>query len=111
MDMQMVNLTIGLLVFMMANVTLGSLNSLFDGTFDKKKFFIGVGKALIVLLVYCGVYYAGTLNADIVVMEIDGVKANIMTAIYIVGLAGYVAYGKQLIEKLKVLMVPKNIKK
>jgi len=104
----MINLTIGLLIFMMANVVLGSVNSLFDGTFDKKRFFIGIGKALIIVVVYCAIYFAGTLNPDVVVMEIDGVKANIMTAIYIVGLGGYIAYGKQLIEKLRLLLKTKQ---
>lgn len=104
----MIKLTIGLLIFMGGNVVLGSLNSIFSGDFNWKKLFSGVGKALIILGVYAGVYYAGTLNPDIVVMEIDGVKANIVTAIYLVGVGGYIAYGKQMVDKLKILLTPKK---
>jgi len=110
MDMQMINLTIGLLIFMMANVMLGSVNSLFDGTFNKKKLFTGIGKALIVIAIYCAVFYAGSLNANIVVMEVDGVEANVITALYITMLGSYIGYGKQLIQKFKLLLTPNQNK-
>ena len=108
MNMVMINLTIGILIFMMANVTLGSVNSFFDGSFNKVKFFTGIWKALIILVVYIAVYFAGTLNPNVIVMEIDGVSANVTTAIYIVGMTGFVLYAKQIIEKLKVLLTPKT---
>lgn len=108
MDTQMINLTIALLVFMSGNVMLGSVNSLFDGSFDKAKFWKGLGKATVVLICYVCIYYAGSLNPDIIVMKINDIDVNMLTAIYISVVGGYVAYGAQLTKKLVELVVPKK---
>ena len=104
----MLNLTIGLLIFMSANVVLGSVNSLFDKKFNKEKFFKGVGKSLIVLVCYVGVYYAGSLNPDILVMKINEIDVNMLTAIYASVVVGYIAYAVQLVDKLSKMVVPKK---
>lgn len=103
-NMEMIRITIGLLVFMLANVTLGSVNSMFDKSFNAKKFFSGVGKALVILLVYVSVYVAGAINSDVLVMQIGEIEADVVTAIYLVAVSGYIFYGAQLVDKLRTLL-------
>ena len=103
-DMEMIKITVGLLLFMLANVVLGSVNSMFDKSFNTKKFFSGVGKALVILGVYVVVYIAGAINKDVLVTTIGEVEANVTTALYLVAFSGYIFYAKQLVEKLSTLL-------
>lgn len=107
MDIAIVNVVIGLLIFMGVNVILGSVDSVFSGTFDLKKCLKGVAKAIVIVVCYAGVYYAGTLNQDIVVLKLNKVDVNIVTAIYMTSVVGFIAYGKQIIEKLNKFVTPK----
>jgi len=107
MDTAILNVVIGLLIFMGVNVILGSVDSVFNGIFDFKKFVKGIVKAIVIVGCYAGVYYAGTLNQDIVVLKINEVDVNIVTAIYMTSVIGFIAYGKQIIEKLNKFVTPK----
>lgn len=107
MNTAMLNVVIGLLIFMSVNVVLGSVNSIFEKTFDYKKCLKGVVKAIVIVGCYYAVYYAGTLNQDIMILKINEVDVNIVTAIYMTSVVGFIAYGKQIIEKLSKFVTPK----
>lgn len=105
LTISVIKLAIGILLFMFANIIAGSYQAWAEGKFDKATMEKGIKKALIILLGFGVVYGAGMLNPDVLVMDIDGTKVNIMTAIYSGALLAFVAYGKQAIEKLfKIVM-------
>jgi len=106
MDIAMLNIVVGLLIFMGVNVLLGSVNSIFSKTFDYKKCLKGIAKAVVIVGCYYAVYYAGTLNQDIMILKINEVDVNIVTAIYMTSVVGFIAYGKQIIEKLNKFVTP-----
>lgn len=104
MEMTMVNLIMATSILAGVNVVLGSLNAWFNGEFDGKKLLRGVGKAIFIIGCVFGIYYSGSLVPDIAVMEIDGNKVNLMTAIHLSGVTVFALYGKQAIEKLMKLL-------
>ena len=50
MDLSIINLGIGLVLVMCINIILGSINSIFEKAFDKKKFSKGLLKNFVTLL-------------------------------------------------------------
>lgn len=104
MDIGFLYLAIGLVILIIVNIVLGSLNALFVNSFDRKKFFIGLAKGLIVVLCFAATYLVGYLNPDIIAVNVNGTDVGVLTAVYLIVLAGYYYYAKQVIEKLSAII-------
>lgn len=59
MEQTIIRLAIGLVLLVAVNVVLGSLNALFDGTFDRIKCRNGVIKGIIIAACFVAFYVAG----------------------------------------------------
>jgi hypothetical protein len=104
MDEQIIRHAAGLIILMSVNIILGSLGSAFVKCFEWKRLGIGIFKSIIVLICFAATYIAGYLNPDILAINIGDVEANVMTALNIVVLFGYIHYAKQVIEKLAAML-------
>lgn len=101
-------LAIGLVLLVAVNVVLGSLNALFDGTFDRIKCRNGVIKGIIIAACFVAFYVAGRLNPDIVAIDIDGETVNVATAANLAMVTAYVLYAKDVFSKLSKLVLSKT---
>ena len=99
MEQTIIRLAIGLVLLVAVNVVLGSLNALFDGTFDRIKCRNGVIKGIIIAACFVAFYVAGRLNPDIVAIDIDGETVNV---------TAYVLYAKDVFSKLSKLVLSKT---
>ena len=81
MEQTIIRLAIGLVLLVAVNVVLGSLNALFDGTFDSIKCRNGV---------------------------IDGETVNVATAANLAMVTAYVLYAKDVFSKLSKLVLSKT---
>lgn len=104
MDIGFLYLAIGLLILIIVNIVLGSLNALFVNTFDRKKFLVGLVKGAIVVICFAATYLVGYLNPNIIAVNVNGTDVGVLTAVYLVVLAGYYYYAKQVIEKLSAII-------
>ena len=104
MEQTIIRLAIGLVLLVAVNVVLGSLNALFDGTFDRIKCRNGVIKGIIIAACFVAFYVAGRLNPDIVAIDIDGETVNVATAANL----AYVLYAKDVFSKLSKLVLSKT---
>ena len=95
MEQTIIRLAIGLVLLVAVNVVLGSLNALFDGTFDRIKCRNGVIKGIIIAACFVAFYVAGRLNPDIVAIDIDGETVNVATAANLAMVTAYVLYAVQ----------------
>ena len=100
MEQTIIRLAIGLVLLVAVNVVLGSLNALFDGTFDRIKCRNGVIKGIIIAACFVAFYVAGRLNPDIVAIDIDGETVNVATAANLAMVTAYVLYAKDVFSKL-----------
>lgn len=100
-DIQTLHLGIALIIFMITNIMLGSMNAIATGEFNKKIFLQGIIKASVVVLSFVLIYIAGLLTTDIVVININGEEVNVLTAIYFLLLGGFLFYVKEVVLKLK----------
>lgn len=105
MDLSIINLGIGLILLMCINIILGSIDSIFKQSFDKKKFNQGLLKSFIIALCTIGMYFVGYLNPNVIAMNVNGQDVNLLTAIYILIMSGFVLYAKQCIEKLSKIIL------
>lgn len=103
-----VRLAIGLVLLVAANVVLGSLHALFDGTFDKVKLRNGIIKGVIIAACFIAFYVAGRLNPDIVAIELEGEVVNVATAANLAMITAYVLYAKDVFTKLSKLVLSKT---
>ena len=101
LDMTVVKLAAGLLPLIAANIALGSINAIIAGTWDLVKFRNGCIKSLVIAAALIAVYLAGFLNPDLMVVDVDGQKVNLMTAVTLTMLAAFTAYAVDVIKKLK----------
>ena len=101
LDMTVVKLATGLLLLIAANIALGSINAIIAGTWDLVKFRNGCIKGLVVAVALLAVYMAGFLNPDLMVVDVDGQKVNLMTAVTLTMLAAFTVYAVDVIKKLK----------
>lgn len=101
LDMTVVKLAAGLLLLIAANIALGSINAIIAGTWDLVKFRNGCIKGLVVAIALLAVYMAGFLNPDLMVVDVDGQKVNLMTAVTLTMLAAFTVYAVDVIKKLK----------
>lgn len=105
MEQTIIRLAIGLVLLVAVNVVLGSLNALFDGTFDRIKCRNGVIKGVIIAACFVAFYVAGRLNPDIVAIDIDGETVNVATAANLAMVTAYVLYAKDVFSKLSKLVL------
>lgn len=97
----MLNLFIGLVATMLANVLLGMTLAKLKQNFNKKKFFEGLVKVISILLGIGLMYLTSYLNPDILVANINGTNVNLIDAIKLLFMAGIIMYGSQDLIKLK----------
>lgn len=97
----MLNLFIGLVSTMVANILLGMTLAKLKQNFNKKKFLEGLVKVISILLGIGLMYLTSYLNPDILVANINGTNVNLIDAIKLLFMAGIVMYGSQDLIKLK----------
>lgn len=93
-------LGIGLLLLIAVNIVLGSIDALLSETFDREKFKRGVIKGVIVALCFAITYLVGWLCPNVLAVYINGQSVNLLTAVYLVIMAGFLFYAKEVILKL-----------
>ena len=101
LDMTTIRLAAGLILVILANIALGSTGAIIKGDWDKVKFRNGCIKGGVVAVALIAVYFAGYLNPNLMVVDIDGQTVNLMTAVSLVMLAAFTAYAVDVIKKLK----------
>lgn len=101
LDMTTLRLAVGLILVILANIALGSTGAIIEGDWDKVKFRNGCIKGGVVAVALIAVYFAGYLNPNLMVVDIDGQTVNLMTAVSLVMLAAFTAYAVDVIKKLK----------
>ena len=97
----MLNLFIGLVATMLANILLGMTLAKLKQSFNKKKLLEGLVKIVSILAGVGLMYLTSYLNPDILVANINGTNVNLIDAIKLLFLAGIVMYGSQDLIKLK----------
>ncbi len=97
----MLNLFIGLVATMLANILLGMTLAKLKQNFNKKKFLEGLVKVISILLGIGLMYLTSYLNPDILVANINGTNVNLIDAIKLLFMAGIVMYGSQDLTKLR----------
>lgn len=100
MSPDVIRLGIGLAILIVVNIVLGSVDALLSGEFDKRKFWRGVCKGVIVALCFVATYLVGWLNPDVLAVTINGQSANLLTAVYLVIMSGFLFYAQEVIRKL-----------
>ena len=101
LDITTIRLAAGLILVILANIALGSTGAIIEGDWDKVKFRNGCIKGGVVAVSLIDVYFAGYLNPNLMVVDIDGQTVNLMTAVSLVMLAAFTAYSVDVIKKLK----------
>lgn len=101
LDMASIRLAVGLVLLIAANIALGSINAIIACEWDLVKFRNGCIKGGVIALALIAVYFAGYLNPDLMVVEVDGQTVNLMTAVSLAMLAAFTAYAVDVLKKLK----------
>ena len=102
MDMTILRLGGGLLLLILANIALGSVGAVINGTFDFERFRKGAIRGGFVLAALVAVYFAGYLNPDLLVVDTGGGNPqNLMDAVHALFLAAYTLYALDVLRKLK----------
>ena len=102
-DMPTIMLAVGLTLLVAANSILGALDAALSFEFDAKKLMRGLAKGAVIVLCFLLVYVAGALNPDVVAVEVGGAQVNLLTAVYMIVLAGFYYYAKQVVQKLIII--------
>ena len=77
LDMTIIRLAAGLVLLIAANIALGSINAIIAGKWDRAKFRNGCIKSAVVAMALIAVYFAGYLNPNLMVVEVDGQTVNL----------------------------------
>lgn len=104
MNMDIIKLAIGLIVLIIINIVLGSIDAWLTKTFDKEKFRKGTLKGFIISLCFAATYFVGYLNPNIIVVNMNGVDVDLLSAVTMAITMGYIWYGKEVITKLVALV-------
>lgn len=97
-----INLFLGVALSMVANILLGSINSIINKKFNTVKLAKGFIKSIIVLASLILLMVAGLLNPDIKVVD----DMTIPMAIEIVSIAAFIFYSAQGLLKIKEIALP-----
>ena len=100
MTIDIIRLGLGLILLILVNIILGSVDAWLSGEFDGPKFRRGVTKGAIVAMCFAITYLVGWLNPDVVAISINGQAVNLLTAVYLVIMAGFLFYAYEVIGKL-----------
>lgn len=100
MTINVLFLGLGLLLLIASNIVLGSIDAMFTKAFDPTKFKHGIIKGGIVALCFAVTYAVGWMNPDVLAVTINGQSVNLLTAVYLVIMAGFLFYAKEVIVKL-----------
>lgn len=103
-EMTFVKLAAGLLLLIAANIALGNVSAVLDGTWDAQRLRDGCIKAGVVCAALAAVYFAGRLNPELLVIEAEGQQVNLTTAVYLVLLAAFARYATDVVKKLGTLL-------
>lgn len=102
MDMTIIRLGGGLLLLILANIALGSVDAIISGSFDWERFRKGAIRGGFVLAALVSVYFAGYLNPDLLVVDAGGgATLNLMDAVHALFLAAYTMYALDVLKKLR----------
>lgn len=93
-------LGIGLLLLIVVNIVLGSIDALLSEAFDFEKFKRGVIKGGVVAICFAITYLVGWLCPNVLAVYINGQSVNLLTAVYLVIMAGFLFYAKEVVLKL-----------
>lgn len=104
MNIDIISLSVGLAILIIVNIVLGSVNALFERSFDWAQFRRGLGKGFVVSMCFLLVYGVGWLNPDVVAVSIDGTDVNLLTAVHMILMAGFLVYAKEVCVKLGTLI-------
>lgn len=97
----MIQLLIGLLLVMGANILLGTTLAQLQAAFDKTTFINGITKALCIALALVLMFICASLNPTILVANISGNNVNLFDGMKLIFTAGIVIYGAKDLAKLK----------
>lgn len=100
MTIDALRLGMGLLTLIAVNIILGSIDALLSGSFDPGKCRRGIIKGIIVALCFAATYLVGWINPNVLAVTINGQSVNLLTAVYLVIMAGFLFYAKEVIMKL-----------
>lgn len=100
MTIGIIKLGLGLLLLIVVNIVLGGVDAWLSGDFDKPKLRRGVTKGAIVAVCFAITYLVGWLNPEVVAISINGQAVNLLTAVYLVIMAGFLFYAYEVIGKL-----------
>ena len=103
-DLQMIYLGVGLFGLILVNILLGSVHAILEKQFNKEKFKNGIIKGVIVGISIIIVYFIGLLTPTIIIMEMNGQKVTLITAIQLILVTSFLYYGKEVIVKLTIFM-------
>ncbi len=104
MTINALRLGLGLLALIAVNIILGSIDAFLDKSFDRGKFLRGIIKGAIVAACFAVTYLIGWLNPDVLAVTINGEAVNLLTAVTLVVMAGFLFYAKEVIIKLAVFV-------
>lgn len=96
----MLNVIIGIVLVMIANVLLGASLAKLKENFNKQKMLNGIFKIVCIVLAVIFMYLCSYLNPDIMILNIRGTDINLIEGIRLIGIAGIVFYGGQSLKKL-----------
>lgn len=105
---ELIKLSLALVLFMVANIALGSGIAIVDGseTFSWNTFWKGFLKALIIAVAVVGIYYAGTFVPEMLVVSVNGANVTTLDALNLVFKAAIGVYAVKsfgnLVKLLKV---------
>jgi len=101
-DINIINIALGLISLMVANILLGTGLSIIDNTqeFDIKKLKKGILKSLLVIVSFSLVYVCGLLNPNVVSIDINGQTVNLISGINIMLTLSAGLYAKKVFDKL-----------
>ena len=99
-DMEILKIAGGLVLLMISNILLGSIDALLNQQFNKKIFIQGVIKATVIALTFCLIYIAGLLNMEVITIDFNGEQVNLVTGINLILTGGAIWYAKEVFTKL-----------
>lgn len=100
----MINILVGLVCVMLANVVLGITLAKLKKEFKTDKLLNGMIKYLSMVVGVCLMCLAGNINPDVMVANINGIEMNLNDAMSIVFISGMMYYAYQDLMKLKKLL-------